>query len=49
VNTRILDPVYDNEKDSWWILTNKEIYTFAKKPTITETTEYITERNGRSS
>jgi uncharacterized membrane protein len=23
---RILDPVYDNEKENWRILTNKEIY-----------------------
>jgi hypothetical protein len=33
---RILDPVYDNEKENWRILTNKEIYTIVKKPTITE-------------
>jgi hypothetical protein len=37
VNRRILDPVYDNEKGNWRILTNKEIYVIAAKPTITET------------
>jgi CHAD domain-containing protein len=34
---RILGPVYDNEKENWRILTNKEIYAIVKKPTITET------------
>ena len=34
---RILGPVYDNEKENWRILTNKEIYPSVKKPTITET------------
>ena len=34
---RILGPVYDNEKENWRILTNKEIYAGVKKPTITET------------
>jgi hypothetical protein len=29
--------VYDNEKENWRILTNKEMYTVIKKPTITET------------
>jgi len=33
----ILGPVYDNEKEKWRILTNKEIYAVVKKPTITET------------
>ena len=33
----ILGPVYDNEKENWRILTNKEIYARVKKPTITET------------
>jgi hypothetical protein len=33
VYRRILGPVYDNEKENWRILTNKEIYA----PTITET------------
>jgi hypothetical protein len=34
---RILDPVYDSEKENWRILTNKEIYALVTKPTITET------------
>jgi hypothetical protein len=29
--------VYDNEKENWRILTNKEIYTTVKNPAITET------------
>jgi hypothetical protein len=29
--------VYDNEKENWRILTNKEIYAIVKNPTITET------------
>jgi predicted small secreted protein len=33
----ILGPVYDNEKENWRILTNKEIYASVKKPTIIET------------
>jgi hypothetical protein len=37
VNRRILCLVYDNEKENWRILTNKEIYAIATKPTITET------------
>jgi hypothetical protein len=37
VNRRILGPVYDNEKENWRILANKEIYSRVKKPTITET------------
>jgi hypothetical protein len=37
VYRRILGPVYDNEKESWRILTNKETYASVKKPTITET------------
>jgi hypothetical protein len=28
---RILDPIYDNEKANWRILTNKEIYAILKK------------------
>jgi hypothetical protein len=28
---RILGPVYDNEKESWKILTNKEICPMVKK------------------
>jgi len=34
---RILGPVYDNEKENWKILTNKEIYASVKKPTKIET------------
>ena len=34
---RILGPVYDNEKEDWRILTNKEIYARFNKPTIIET------------
>jgi hypothetical protein len=37
VYRRILGPVYDNEKENWRILTNKEIYASVKIPTITET------------
>ena len=37
VYRRILGPVYDNEKENWRILTNKEIYAHVKKPTIIET------------
>ena len=37
VYRRVLDPVYDNEKETWRILTNKEIYAVVKKPTVTET------------
>jgi hypothetical protein len=33
----ILGPVYDNEKENWKILTNKEIYAIVKNPTTTET------------
>ena len=36
VYRRILGPVYDNEKENWRILTNKEIYPMVKKSTITE-------------
>jgi hypothetical protein len=31
VYRRILDPVYDNEKENWRLLTNKEIYAGVKK------------------
>jgi len=34
VYRRISGPVYDNEKEYWRILTNKEIYASVKKPTI---------------
>jgi hypothetical protein len=37
VYRRILGPEYDNEKENWRILTNKEIYAIVKKTTITET------------
>jgi len=37
VYIRILGPVYDNEKENWRILTNKEIYASVKNPTIIET------------
>ena len=37
VYKRLLGPVYDNEKENWRILTNKEIYASVKKPTIIET------------
>ena len=37
VYRRILGPVYDNEKENWRILTNKEIYASVTKPTIIET------------
>ena len=33
---RILGPVYDNGKENWKILTNKEIYASVKKPTVIE-------------
>jgi hypothetical protein len=36
VYKRILGPVYENEKENWRILTNKEIYAIFYKPTITE-------------
>jgi hypothetical protein len=37
VYRRILGSVYDNGKENWRILTNKEMYAILKKPTITET------------
>jgi len=37
VYRRLLGPVYDNEKENWRILTNKEIYASVKKPTIIKT------------
>ena len=33
----ILGPVYDNEKEKWRVLTNKEIYAVVKTHTETET------------
>ena len=38
VYRKILGPVYSNEKENFMLLTNKEVYTNNKKPTITETT-----------
>ena len=37
VYRRILGPEYDNEKENWRILTNKEIPAMVKNLTITET------------
>ena len=37
VYRRILGPVYDNEKENWRILTNKEIYASVKNSTVIET------------
>jgi len=37
VYRRILGPIYDNEKENWRILTDKEIYAIVQKPTIIET------------
>jgi hypothetical protein len=37
VYRRILGPLYENEKENWRILTNKEIYASVNKPTIIET------------
>jgi len=37
VYRKILGPIYDNEKENWRILTNKEIYASVKKPTVIET------------
>jgi len=31
VYRRILGPIYNNEKENWRILTNKEIYASVKK------------------
>jgi hypothetical protein len=36
VYRRILGKVYDNEKENWRVLTNKEMYASVKKSTITE-------------
>jgi hypothetical protein len=33
----ILGPVFDNKKENWRMLTNKEIYAIVKKNTIMET------------
>jgi hypothetical protein len=34
MSKRILDPVYDNEKEHWRILINKEIYAIDKNPPL---------------
>jgi hypothetical protein len=34
---RIPDPVLDNKKENWRILTDKEMYVIVQKSTITET------------
>jgi hypothetical protein len=44
VYRRILGPVYDDEKENWRILTNKETYASAKKHTIIETVRLNTLR-----
>ena len=36
VYSRILGPVYDNEKENWRIFSNEEIYANITKPTLTE-------------
>jgi len=37
VYRRILGPLYENEKENWRVLTNREIYASVKKPTIIKT------------
>jgi hypothetical protein len=37
VYRRILGPVYDNKKEKWRILTNKEMFASVKIPTTIET------------
>jgi hypothetical protein len=34
VYRRLLGPIYDNKKENWRILTNKEIYAIVKKPNV---------------
>jgi hypothetical protein len=41
VYRRILGPVYDNEKENWRILTNKEIYAIVKKTYKTKKIDYV--------
>jgi len=36
VYRKILGPAYEDEKENWRILANKEIYARVKKPTIIE-------------
>jgi hypothetical protein len=45
VYRRILGPVYDNEKEIWRVLTDKEIYAVLKNPTVTETVRLHTCRS----
>jgi hypothetical protein len=40
VYRRIIGPVYDNEKENWKILTNKEICASVKEPPIIETIRF---------
>ena len=37
VYRRNLGPIYDNEKENWRILTDKEIHASVKKPAVIET------------
>ena len=37
LSSREVGPVYDNEKENWRILANKEIYASVKKPSTIET------------
>ena len=41
VYRRILGPVYDNEKENWWILTNKEIYVSVKNSYYNRNRKFI--------
>ena len=41
VYRRILGPVYDNEKENWWILTNKEIYVSVKNSYYNRNMKFI--------
>jgi len=47
VYRKILGPVYDNEKENWSVLTNKEIYAIVKKPIITVMLVWACTENGR--
>jgi hypothetical protein len=42
VYRRILGPVYDNVKENWRILNNKDMYAIVQNPTITETVRLYT-------
>jgi hypothetical protein len=41
VYRRILGPVYDNEKQNWSILTNKEIYAIVKESHYNRDNKFI--------